>query len=328
VYAFTSNRGGVGKSFLVSQTAAAVAASNLLRTVVVLDLSIQGDASVALLGGVHEPLEFSTGVSTRGMENISKVPAERTARGFLEAVAAKQPTKAFWRGMAPAAPFDWRAHVVSVAEAYPAGGAPPNLYVAPGGASLHGAPLDPLALVEKVRAALPADAVVLVDTDAELSERPPSLLGLAVADSVCVVASASWSDVQRLLSDPVNSLFAALAHVSQALPGYRGVVSTFVFNNLSKVSKEPYGHLPFTPPANTLRTIADICAFVDNSPLASRFLAPHSDFFADLVAAVAVVPDGPKLVSLDTGCALVSAPRTEAEQTAAKVIEALAAHFT
>jgi len=328
VYAFTSNRGGVGKSFLASQTAVAVAQRSPTQTVVFLDLSIQGDASVALLGGVKEPTQFATGVATRGMENLVKV--SQTSRAFLEAIWNRpKPARSFWRGTAALEAFDWRAHVVSVREAFPAGCAPHNIYLAAGGPSLHGTAevAQVIALAADVRAALPANAVVIVDTDAELSERFASLLGLAIADSVVVVASASWQDMQRLISDPVNSLFKAMAFLRANMPAFRATVHTFVFNNLAKTSKEPCNHLAFTPPADTVRIIREIGAYVAGSPDVQPFLKPHADFFAEITAAVAVVPDGPKLKALETGNALVTSPRTEAELTAAAILEALAKRF-
>ena len=123
VYTFVSNRGGSGKSTLTSQVSAAIALNNPNKTVVVLDFSIQGDASVALLGGISEPTTFTPGVATRGAENIAALPPTKSAFNFINdarragtaSTANTAPTGgSWWRGSTVAAPnrsavaaFDW-----------------------------------------------------------------------------------------------------------------------------------------------------------------------------------------------------------------------------
>ena len=127
--------------------------------VLLLDLSIQGDSSVITLGGTGEPDAFVPGLRTKGAERIAAVAATRTAGGFLAAAqafhasgsAAPQAASGavsgwgFMRGSgaplggAAAAPasFPWREHCVNVAEVHAPGGAPKNLFVAPGGRALY-----------------------------------------------------------------------------------------------------------------------------------------------------------------------------------------------
>lgn len=207
ITAFVSNRGGAGKSSLASQLAPALALARSDRTVILVDLSIQGDATTFLLGGVSEPASASSGARTRGGEVFSSLPREKSAAALVEAVlkpavpVAEAPRGFFWRGTAvaapaAAAPFDWKAHAVRPVDVHPAGNCPPNLYLVPGGKDLYGAPFEGLA--PALRAALVSTgAIVLVDTDAELSERGSSLAGIAAADHLAVVVSTSWTDYLR-----------------------------------------------------------------------------------------------------------------------------------
>lgn len=101
---FVSNRGGIGKSSLVSQLAPAVARAAPDRVVLVLDLSIQGDASVFLLGGVREPAAAESAARTRGGEALAALGSDKGATAFLAAVTAvpapaRPASTSFWRGV-------------------------------------------------------------------------------------------------------------------------------------------------------------------------------------------------------------------------------------
>lgn len=356
VYTFASNRGGSGKSTLTAQTAAAIAFSNPTKNIVVLDFSIQADCSVSLLGGIAEPQSFTAGISTRGMENMAGLPATKSARAFIlaarefaAATAVAPATGSWWRGSVGAqavvgnaltnTAFDWQANVVNVNATFPAGLAPHNLYIAPGGPELNNMfPLDDTwSVAGAMRSALkstPKDTIFIIDTDAELAERCSSVLGLCLADGIVVVTSASWQDTQRLVSDPVNALFAGLDFISSKYAGFSGKINTICFNQIAKASKDPVGPLPFSPPQNTIKMIQEISNYLATHPLASKHFQSYpevssiaSDFYNARVTAIATMPDGTKLKTLESGIPVVLNAKTDADVTVANNINALAARF-
>jgi hypothetical protein len=310
---------------------------NPTKQVVVLDFSIQADASVALLGGIAAPTTFTPGIGTRGAEVVASIPGSSTAVGFIRAVQAHvenanppAPTS-WWRGSAanaakPAHPFDWRSCTVSVAEW--CCHEPANLYLAAGGPGLHNLfPLaDAGALAAAVRACIATvnDAIFIIDTDAELAERCTSLLGIAAADKLIVITSASWQDTQRLIADPVNSLFAKLTDIQSQNPLFVGKISTVCFNAVAKASKDPMPPLPFSPPAGTVNMVKEICAYIGALDACKPFFQPHAVFYDELVTAVSTIPDGAKMKTLETGIPIVVFAKTEAEVTAANNIQCLA----
>jgi len=284
ITAFVSNRGGIGKSSLVSQLAPAFALAHPDRTVLVLDLSIQGDTSVFLLGGSGEPRFSAPGVRTRGGETLAAQPPERSAAAFVEALRAQPPppARSFWRGSpTPPVPVSWRAHAVAPAAAHPDGGCPPNLHLLPGGKGLFGVAFEGLAPM--LRVAL-KDATVFIDTDAELSERGASLAGIAAAEELALVLSTSWTDYLRTLDDPANALMRALAFLRDKHPELSPRVAHVVFNNVQKRLGAPAGFqsapgtLPFTPPAATLESLAEIASHLRS--VAADPVTEYSPFFA------------------------------------------------
>jgi len=350
---FCSNRGGIGKSSLTSQLAPAVALAAPDRPVLLVDLSIQGDATTFLLGGVAEPVDATSGARTRGGEVLASLPREKSAAAFLEALlesaTAPAPVAArpsFWRGTpAPAAPtrapIDWKAHAIAPRELHPGGMCPPNLFLLPGGKSLFGAPFDSLAPL--LRDALTAqDAIVLVDTDAELSERGASLAGIACADRLALVLSTSWSDYLRTLDDPANSLMEALGFLKTKHPALSPRIAYAVFNNVQKRLSTPGGTaavpgmLPFTPPSSSLESLADIATHLRTvGAVHARFFAkPESldsndAFLRDYVTGMPTVPESAWQASLSKGLPIVCSPApTEQAAQAAQHLLAVAAKIS
>jgi hypothetical protein len=311
---------------------------------VVLDFSVQADASVALLGGIKAPTKFTPGIATRGAEVVASVPVHSTAVGFISSMRAYHaaqislaaPPVNWWRGAAlvpltvPSAPFDWRSCTVNIGET--CGHGPTNLFVAVGGSKLH----DLFQLTESVAVATAlrscvgtvTDTIFIIDTDAELSERCTSLLGLAAADELVVITSASWQDTQRLITDPVNSLFTRLAAIHGQFGGFVAKVSTVCFNAVAKASKDPLPPLPFTPPAVTVSMIREIGGYMSGLEACKPFLAPHTTFYDEIVTAVATIPDGTKMKTLETGIPIVMFAKTEADVTAANNIRSLASRIS
>lgn len=288
VYAFCSNRGGVGKSSLAANMAAAVAACKPATPVLLLDMSIHGDSSRILLGGVQPPTTEVQGVRTLGDQRLGELPPGRTARGLLDATQAPAPAagRSWWRGTSVAAApgvFDWQAHAVRPADAHPGGGSPSNLFLAAGGPSLYDITFQPT--VDALRAALASmtGVIVIMDTDAELSERGASLAALGAANKLLVVLSSSWFDFGRLLDDKGNSLFAGLAWLSNLKPEYAPKVSKLVFNGLQKRANAACNFmgtpdaLTFTPPKTTTDAVEEIITYLsqvggeNDGAIAKRF---------------------------------------------------------
>jgi MinD-like ATPase involved in chromosome partitioning or flagellar assembly len=335
-----SNRGGCGKSSLASQLAPALALAHPERTVLLLDLSIQGDATTFLLGGVSEPNDAASGARTRGGEALAALPHNSSAADLLDTIlkanmntapAAPSQRTSFWRGTPvapppPAAPavLDWTAHAVKPCDVHPGGACPPNLWLIPGGAALYGAPFEGVA--PALRAALTArDALVLIDTDAELSERGASLAGIAVADELALVLTSSWCDYLRTLDDPANSLIAALRYLAQHVPELTPRIGRVIFNNVQKRLAVPGGFaaapdvLPFTPPSTTLEALGDIAAHlssVASMPGHASFFAHQgpaaatsADFLRAYVTAVPTVAESAWQASMLSGIPIVCTPK-------------------
>ena len=350
ITAFVSNRGGIGKSSLASQLAPAVALAHPDRNVVLLDLSIQGDATTFLLGGVAEPNDPASGARTRGGEAAAALPRDKCAAGFLEALLTAPPLPmqpppraTFWRGSpvaavpAAAAEPDWKAHAVKPCEVHPAGRCPPNLYILAGGKSLYGVPFEG-GLVPALRRALASsNAVVLIDTDAELSERGASLAGIAVADRLALVLSTSWSDYLRALDDPANSLLGALEYLRTAHPTLSPRIAHAVFNNVQKRLSAPGGTatvpglLPFTPPSSSLEALADIAVHLRTVAVTRpQFFAfgheSNEAFMRAYVTGVPTVAESTWQAASTAGCpiACMACP-TESQGHAAQHLAAVAA---
>lgn len=296
VTTLVSNRGGCGKSSLASQLAPAIALAHPNQDVVLFDMSIQGDASTFLLGGVSEPKDAVAGIRTRGGELISSLPPTKGAVAFVNAAfqfssaaAAPAPRTSFWRGAyaAPSTPtlassLDWKAHAVRPVDIHPAGGCPANLYVVHGGKGLYNIPFDGLAQALRT-AFVSMNSIILIDTDAELSERASSLAAIAASDALAIVLSSSWTDYQRIVDDPANSLFNGLRFLQESLPLLRPRVAHVIFNNVQKRLGAPSGLeaapgiFPFTPPSTSVESMAEIGAHLRS--VASDPGAGLSNFF-------------------------------------------------
>lgn len=350
VFAFVSNRGGVGKSTLVSQLAPVVAAANPSKTVLVIDLSIQGDTSVNLLGGVQAPAQFNPGVRTLGDEKMLTIDSQSSALGLINALSAtmgQAPTRSFWRGgfMASSTattitPIDY---AVSVKDKHPAGKAPSNLYISYGGPNLYGQQINPVSgAADKLRAGFAKmdNCIVLIDTDAELSERPTSLLGIAVAQKIILVLSPHWADYSRLLQDPANGIFLALAFLKQNDSGFKGKIAGFLFNNVSKRLNDGTNlcgvpALPFTPPNDEVAGMTEISSHmfqmaIDmNSMLSDYFLnwsaTTAGDFVRTYVSAIGSIPTTVIQPALAQGIAVINMPTTPPQAASRAQFEAVAA---
>ena len=360
VLAFVTNRGGAGKSSLSSQVAPALALAHPDKNVLLLDLSIQSDSSVITLGGTGEPDAFVPGLRTRGAERIAALLEQRTALGFLNAARAFNPPPqaaasavSGWgmlRGSAAPSPtraaasFPWREHCANVASVHQAGGSPPNLYVAPGGRPLYQCvPQDQLlsaaASLRTAFASCDSDLIVIIDTDAELSERCTSLIGLAACGDIALVLTSSWSDYQRVVDDPANGLFPGLAWLEANDPGCVAKVACLIFNQVTKnntqptsLANSPVPVLPFTPPKSSADSMADILEHVlsmcnDPATKYRRFFKASSDdaLFADVAAftarfvtGLATVPDTLWQECLDKGRPVVASKPSDPQKATAQ----------
>jgi len=362
VWAVTSNRGGIGKSSLVSQLAPAIAIANPTKAVLLLDCSIQGDASVFTCGGTAEPTMFAPNVRTLGAERMAAVPVQRTALGFIQAAknaytaaAAPPPVvRSFWRGSTvstasttPNVAFDWTQHAVRVSDVHPAGGAPPNLFVSVGGRALYGLPFDGVSVALKaVFRAMSDDVIVLIDTDAELSERGASLGALGASTFLAMVISASWPDYLRSLEDPANSLFGALDYLQREVPGFDSKIKMVISNSVQK-TRNAFTSMcgianivPFTPMSLSLDAVSEIVTHlhgyaVDDTNNIRRFfynpdntLANPGTFISDVFTAVPIFSEGIWQKTWNNGKALVIKPWSdEPSQAAGAIIETVAMKF-
>jgi hypothetical protein len=185
---------------------------------------------------------------------------------------------------------------------------------------------------------------VLVDTDAELSERGASLAGIASADRLAMVLSTSWSDYLRTLDDPANSLMQALSFLKTRHPDLSPRIAHAVFNNVQKRLSTPGGTagvpgmLPFTPPSSSLESLADIATHlrsVGSVPKYARFfskpdsLATNDAFMRDYVTGMPTVPESAWQASLSKGLPLVCTPApTEQAAQATQHLLAVAAKIS
>jgi hypothetical protein len=359
-WAVCSNRGGVGKSSLVAQLAPAIALKHPDKQVLLLDLSIQGDSSVFTLGGVAEPSAFQQGVRTLGGERMASLGTQNAfnflaaARAF-PAAAAGAPggiVRSFWRGTtAPAASnsqaaFPWTSYAVKAVDLHPEGGAPPNLWISAGGHALHGT--DFAGLAAGLRAAFDTmqNTVIIIDTDAELSERGASLAGIAAADSLALIVSASWPDYLRALDDPANSFFAALKYLTESVPGFRAKIRLVIANGVQKTRNgfcsmlNVPNLLPFTPMSLCVESLNDIfthlysTAVDPNINYARFFFNPAQNmtsvetFGAAFVSAVPTVVEGVWQRTWRNGRAICVKPWADEPHVAAgTAIEAVASRF-
>lgn len=331
-----------------------MALDNPSKQVVLLDLSIQGDASVFLLGGVAEPSACVKGVRTRGAEKIAALRpgVSRFVNHVLETptTPTPTPTKSFWRGssLAPQPPpkptLRWQDFAVKPSEVHPEGGAPQNFWIIHGGKDvLLG--LQPDVSLEELSTALRAafdtmhDTIVIIDTDAELSERGASLAGIAAADSLALVLSSSWTDYLRTLDDPVNSLFDALKFLStQSNIKLRAKIEHVVVNDVFKTKSAPCGVLSFTPSKVSDKAIADIVAHLfsmtaDPSTGYAKFFGPKDclasveKFTRAQLVGVSTVPESVWQASWTNGEPVVVRPTSDAHETAAIQYETVAKRF-
>jgi len=217
--ALVSSRGGIGKSVAVSQLSAAHARANPDTTVIVIDASLHADSSAHLYGGLQEPTDQYLDAKSLADGMISALPPTKTFAGLLRALAsAPAPAASSFSRMWARAPAPARINLldftVNPSADFPAGRAPSNLHLIAGGRALKSveaaqAPALATALAEVIKAA-PADFLIVMDSDAELLERPASTIVAAAADKIALVASSFWADFLRALSDPTNSVIDLL----------------------------------------------------------------------------------------------------------------------
>lgn len=269
------------QSTLTTQVAPAVALKHPDKQVLLLDLSIQGDASVLTLGGTAPPLVATAGIRTRGAEVVASLPNNKSAVSFLAAAKAfasaggggAPTTRSTTRGggFGGAAPqaFNWEEYCVKVSAVFPAGKAPANLWVCPPGGTLNdfmtvGEVVDYATALRAAFASMGKGVIVIIDTDAELSERAASRLAIASARNLGLVVTSSWMDYQRVLDDKVNSLFLGLSWLADNDPGCVSKIDLVVFNNVQLYRKDSVevcgtaGALPFTPPVAAKTNIVDV----------------------------------------------------------------------
>ena len=301
--AFVSPRGGSGKSTLCAQLSSAFAILNPNRNVLLVDCSYHGDSSIYLLGGVRAPDEFVEGVRSQGQLVVSKNPT-KTSAAFLSACYAERRSSVLskaWRATVSRSvtPEEYsltpRAHVPD---------APPNLHVMPGTSALMtdvtaATRADMAKAVFEKLQALPADWMVIFDTDAEIMERPATLLALEVCQSAVVVLSAQFADWARVLDDPINGLFKALKHLRET-SGQHALVSTFLFNKVTKTRNAEAPPFPFTGVNAAVEACAQIVGhahdltFKRNVGFSSMFnhvVVSEEAFAMSFVTAVHDVPE-------------------------------------
>ena len=250
-YVFANNRGGVGKSTLAFQATSQYALDNPGKSVLLVDLSHQADASALMLGGCQEPTEHTQGARTRGMQRIVGSPPEKRAAGLVRAVLEQEQAGPGIAGRfaslrsgqpPPRPPLAVADHALKVAEYHPDGGQPANLWLAPGGPDLKQAVTADnwaraAAALKAALAAAPGDWVIFYDSDAEIQERPATRLALAAAEAIIMPLSASWNDYRRVLDDPDNSLFEALKQM-EAAGQAAAKIDRVVFNRIVKNKNE------------------------------------------------------------------------------------------
>lgn len=325
--AFVQPRGGIGKSTSVVQLAASLAATRPDLTVIVLDASVHGDASTLLVGGMQEP-KNSPSARSHGEELcVAQVAAGKSTAELMKtfagttAAAAPATTRATGWGRllsssggitnAATAPAVALTHATIMAtyatrvrDAYPASDAPVNLYVVVGGATLTGLTNEQAVRASQTMssafAAAPANVVYILDTDAELCERPASACAAAAAGGLALLSSANWSDFLRSLTDPVNGICLALAP-----PFPPKKIERLIFTRVSKTRNEqttlagaPVS--PFKPVNNAAANIEQIINYVHDRAQAGGPMQPYVDANTTLRQFaedhVIVVPDLPENV--------------------------------
>jgi hypothetical protein len=310
--AFVQPRGGVGKSTAVAQLAAALAVARPGSTVTVIDASLHADSSYALVGGLQEP-QADKDARSLGEEICSKHPTKTTAALFAAATSqspAVQPTRSGWGRMAataaaPATPaLDVEAHSSRVVDLHPASGAPPNLRIVIGGASLKA--VTPEAAVKASQAlsaafaAAPENHIFLLDSDAELCERAASACAAASAAALVLLSSANWADFLRAMSDPVNGITTALAPPFPAKKIVR-----ILFTRCAKTRNEVSGLegincFGFKPVNAAMDNIKQIVAYAHSRATGTGALAPYFEATAGLARFVddhvLAIPDLPETV--------------------------------
>jgi len=360
-YAFVSTRGGVGKSSLASQLAPAIALANPNKSVLLIDCSIQGDASVFLCGGTDEPTAFAPGVRTLGGERMAAISMQRTALGFINAAqnayaAASVPavvSRSFWRGSTVATNantaivFDWKEHSVPVSQVHPTGGAPANLFISTGGRTLHGMPFNGISVALKaVFNAMENDVIVLIDTDAELSERGASLGAIGAVSYLAMIISASWPDYLRALEDPANSLFAALAYLERNVPNFNTKIKLVIANGVQKTRNAftsmcgVTNVVPFTPMSLSLDAVSEIVTHLHGFAVdpannvsqyfydSTRTLANPGAFISDVFTAVPTFAEGVWQRTWNTGKPIIVKPwNDEPAQAAGAIMETVSLKF-
>lgn len=254
----------------------------------------QGDASVFTLGGVSEPMGTLPGVRTRGGEALALLNETVSAAAFVGAACALS-KRSFWRGGSN--DFNWSQHATC-----PRPNVLPNLWLIPGGKRLHGLDFQKLAPALKLAFSLMPNTIVIIDTDAELSERGASLAAVAASDELALVVSASWTDYLRTIDDPANSLFRAL----DVLVDYKPLISRVIFNSIQKRAHAPCPllgvekALAFTPPSTSLEAISEITTHlfsIMNDPATNyaRYfkmqVANASLFTKSYVSAICAIPE-------------------------------------
>jgi hypothetical protein len=322
---------------------------------------------LARAGGTQEPSEFVLGVHTLGMQRASAAAPDRTAAGLVQAALAHGLSaglaRTTLRGFTRAAPppsLDFSNHCLRVADVTRAA-APPNLFITPSvvnseedAAPLETALMDPgaacgcrsdswrqaIAPMRGAMAATPGRWVLFFDTDAELRERAPSRLALAVAERVVLMLSADWRAFIRLKADSRNSLFrfleklhtAGLPHakidvlLANAIPKTAGAPVDIAWpSDVASVERTPPPagtpppklRLQFTPVRATQRELPQIAgniyAHVDDTP-ASRALwfseaaatGELEGFFRRYVRALSLFAPNVDQVSTGTGVPIVS----------------------
>jgi hypothetical protein len=278
---FVNNRGGVGKTSMVYQVASTTAATNPNTNVLVLDLSVYGDATHHLLGGLYRDGLIAP---TMGEQVAAKVPEEHKAAGLVRALlqhAADPPATAsrsfnpfrMLRDNSPpeSPPLKLDDYMVQVHDAKYNPKAPANLFLVCGGgklaSSMDSSDTDAeqwWTAAQELRKALDAlagDWIVFLESD-HLTGSATSRLAMAVATRLVVPLSTSEADFSRLFNDPTGNSLIAVMEDMVATGRLRARIGGLVFNKISCFRNEAVEQngmtLPFTPPTTTREQIASM----------------------------------------------------------------------
>lgn len=308
--AFVSCRGGGGKSTTVAQLGAALASARPDLTVIIIDASLHADATHALVGGMQEPAAEARAATCRG-EEIRKAHSARSTAALLKALSAPPPPSSPWLRLTGGGargggrPTAWEDFWLSPAEVHPDGAAPANLRVVAGGANLKDVTSDEAGRARTALSALMASSpdthVFLLDTDAELAERPASSAAAGAAAELAVVLSSNWSDALRAFRDPINGVTEALKSLPE--PSISRVVFARVAKHRNGVSSLSGADvLGFKPVAAAATNMEAILSYVHERAQVDSDLAPFfrgadgADVSAFAENAVLAVPDLPETV--------------------------------